>query len=128
MTQNHITAGTIGAAGDTSGALSLGPTGAMQRRSQRRVGSGLTTGMTMVIRDAMANDTAENRDTGDAALALREEAPRAGSAAQQAHRLLAVLKCARPTSTVLPLARSSSLVSMTYAMYQVSRLLSFASF
>ena len=45
-----------------------------------------------------------------------------------AHRREGVAKWARPTSTVLPFARSSSFVSITYAMYHVSRLLSRASF
>ena len=43
------------------------------------------------------------------------------------HRLFVVSKVARPTSTVLPFARSSSFVSMMYARYQLSRFRSFAS-
>ena len=48
-------------------------------------------------------------------------------ASSTVYLFFSVSKCARPTSTVLPLALSSSLVSMMYAMYQDSRFLSFAS-
>ncbi len=59
--------------------------------------------------------------------ARQHTASAASAAAAAAHRVLAVSKYALPTSTVMPLTRSSSLVSMMYAMYQDSRFLSLAS-
>ena len=47
---------------------------------------------------------------------------------RMACRFVADSKCARPTSTVLPLARSSSLVSMMKARNHDSRFFSLASF
>ena len=44
------------------------------------------------------------------------------------YRLFSVTKCARPHSTVFPLALSSSEVSMIYAIHQLSRFFCFASF
>ena len=53
---------------------------------------------------------------------------RRAAAGGGAYRLSVDSKCARPTSTVLPLARSSSLVSMMKARNQLSRFFSLASF